>query len=243
MKTIQIVTPQNVLIEHELASVIMRGIAFILDQIIIFVFLIFAFVLLEFFAFGSAMEEIFLFIFIIPVYFLYSLLFEAYNYGQSLGKMALGLKVRRLDGNEVTFTEAITRWLMRVPDIFISAGSLAAILISSTERSQRLGDILAGTIVIRQVASTGISLENLMKINNTSNYSPVYPEVLQLKETDVVLIKQTLVRQNKYKNQAHDQAVSLLATRLKKLLKLTPKEKTNELFLKTLIKDYIVLTR
>jgi uncharacterized RDD family membrane protein YckC len=243
VKSIQIVTPQNVLIEHELASVVMRGLAFLIDQIIITLFLVFMYVFFEFVGITSLLEDLFVYIVMIPVYFLYTLLFEAFNYGQTLGKMMIGLKVRRIDGNEVTFTEAITRWLMRVPDIFISAGALAAILVSSTERSQRMGDILAGTIVIRQVANNNVSIDGLMKINTVENYQPRYPEVLNLAEEDVVLIKQTLLRFTKYNNVAHNEALDALVLKLKTVLRLEKVEQQKVDFLRTVIRDYIVLTR
>ena len=243
MKTIQIVTPQNVLIEHELASVVLRGLAFMVDQIIIIIFLVFSFLFLQFFHFGQGWEELFVYIVIIPIYLSYTLLFESLNYGQTLGKMLIGIKVRRLDGNEATFTEAVTRWLMRVPDIFISAGALAALLISSTERSQRLGDILAGTIVIKQVSGIGIGIKSLQRINSVENYQPVYPEVKQLKEADVVLIKQTLLRYGKHKNLAHENALNALVLKLKEVLQIEEIKQSKTEFLRTIIKDYIVLTR
>ncbi len=243
MKTIQIVTPQNVLIEHELASVILRAIAFAIDQVIIILFLIFTFIFVEMVGFRPLMSDMFLWIIVLPIYFAYSLLFEWLNYGQTLGKMMIGLKVRRLDGNEIGFTEAATRWLMRIVDIFVSAGSLAALLISSTERSQRLGDILAGTMVIRQVGGASITLENLLKINTVENYEPKYPEVQKLREEDVVLIKQTLVRYNKYNNDAHRKAVFTLSSKLEQMLEISAGKQAKQEFLRTLIKDYIVLTR
>jgi uncharacterized RDD family membrane protein YckC len=243
MKSIQIVTPQNVLIEHELASFILRGIAFAIDQVIIILFLVFAFIFIEILQLEALMSDMFLWIIVIPVYFTYTLMFEWLNYGQTLGKALLGLKVRRIDGNEIGFTEAATRWLMRIVDIFVSAGSLAALLISSTERSQRLGDILAGTIVIRQVPGSSIRLDNLLKINTVENYEPRYPEVQKLKEDDVVLIKQTLVRFNKHGNEAHRMAMIKLATKLENVLEISSGKLPRAEFLRTLIKDYIVLTR
>ena len=243
MKTIQIVTPQNVLIEHELASVILRAIAFAVDQVAIILFVVFAYVFAEILGMSGAMADMFFYVFVLPIYFLYSLIFEWRNYGQTLGKMMIGLKVRRLDGNEIGFTEAATRWMMRIVDIFATAGSLAALLISSTERGQRLGDILAGTMVIRQVPGNSVSLDQLLNINTKENYQPVYPQVQRLKEEDVVLIKQTLVRSSKYPNDAHKTAVNTLVKKLEGLLEISSDKMSQQEFLRTLIKDYIVLTR
>ena len=243
MKTIQLVTPQNVLIEHELAGVVLRALAFVIDQVAIFVFLIFMFVMFQLVGFTEELFQLSIFLFVIPVYFLYSLILEAYNYGQTLGKLMVGIKVRRLDGNEITFTDAATRWLMRVPDIFISAGSLAALLISSTERSQRLGDILAGTIVIRQTPGSTIPLDALLRISTVEDYEPKYPEVLRLDESDIVTIKQVLIRYNKYQNDAHKTAILALVKKLKSILDIDELNEKPSEFLRTLIKDFIVLTR
>ena len=243
MKTIQLVTPQNVLIEHELAGVVLRALAFVIDQVAIFVFLIFMFVMFQLVGFTEELFQLSIFLFVIPVYFLYSLILEAYNYGQTLGKLMVGIKVRRLDGNEITFTDAATRWLMRVPDIFISAGSLAALLISSTERSQRLGDILAGTIVIRQTPGSTIPLDALLRISTVEDYEPKYPEVLRLDESDIVTIKQVLIRYNKYQNDAHKAAILALVKKLKSILDIDELNEKPSEFLRTLIKDFIVLTR
>lgn len=243
MKTIQIITPQNVLIEHELASVVLRAIAFAMDQIAILLFVAFAYITVEIAGFSDFLSDLFFYVFVLPVYFLYSLLFEWRNYGQTLGKMMIGIKVRRLDGNEIGFTEAATRWMMRIVDIFATAGSLAALLISSTERSQRLGDILAGTMVIRQVAGNSVNLDQLLKINTTENYRPQFPQVQRLKEDDVVLIKQTLVRYGKYQNTAHKEALNALVRKLENVLEISSDKMNPQEFLRTLIKDYIVLTR
>lgn len=221
----------------------LRGLAFGLDQFFLLLFFLFSFLLISSFGITGTVVDLYFFIFIIPLYFLYSLLFEIYWYGQTPGKRLVGIKVRRLDGNEITFTEAATRWLMRIPDIFLSAGALAGILIHSTERQQRMGDILAGTIVIRQNPTQSLSFENLLKINSSHDYNPKYPQVVRLEEEIVVLIKQTLLRYNKHQNAAHREAVNALADKICDILGIEIERETKAQFLKTVIKDYIVLTR
>jgi len=243
LRNIQILTPQNILIEHEHAGVVLRALSFILDQFFIILFFLINFLLLVSFELSGAVLDMYAYIVIIPVYFLYSLLFESFMYGQTLGKRVVGIKVRRLDGNEITFTEAATRWLMRIPDIFLSAGALAAILINSTERQQRMGDILAGTIVIRQSPASGLKIENLLKLNATNEYQPVYPQVARLDEDLVVMVKHALLRYNRYQNAAHNQAVDKLADKLCQILEIEHINETKPQFLRTIIRDYIVLTR
>jgi len=87
------------------------------------------------------------------VYFLvtfgYFVLFETLDSGRSLGKRALGLRVVRLDGTGVGFLASLVRNLVRVlyeiPVFYLVDGGL----ILGTSRNQRLGDLLAGTIVVR----------------------------------------------------------------------------------------------
>lgn len=243
MKTIKILTPQNVLVEQELAGVVLRGLAFVIDQLVMIAFIIFSIIFLTVVLDNGSNGILYIYIVFLPVYFTYSLFFDVYFYGQTLGKMAVGIKVRRLDGNEILFTDAVTRWLMRIPDIFISAGALAAILINSTERQQRMGDILAGTIVIRQNPGKGLQLDNLLKISTITDYSPLYPEVIRLEEDVVVLAKQTLMRASQKPNDAHRMAIKNLAAKICEGLQIEMKSQSHTEFLRTVIKDYIVLTR
>jgi uncharacterized RDD family membrane protein YckC len=80
----------------------------------------------------------------------YFVLFETFDSGRSLGKRALGLRVRRLDGSGVTFRASLVRNLMRILYAFPIFYLVDAALILWTQRNQRLGDLLAGTIVVRE---------------------------------------------------------------------------------------------
>lgn len=243
MKTIRIVTPQNILIEHELGTATLRIVAFVIDQIVLIIFLLFFYLVLAGFGANTLLGLFSTYLILVPIYLGYTLFFEWLNHGQTLGKMLTGLRVRKLDGSEIGFTEAATRWLLRIIDVYATVGSLAALLISSTERAQRLGDVLAGTMVIKQVTGKGLAVQNLLKITSTETYQPKYPEAVKLREEDVVLIKQTLLRAKKYNNGAHREAILLLRQKIATLLQITPKEPSPELFLRTVLKDYIVLTR
>jgi uncharacterized RDD family membrane protein YckC len=81
----------------------------------------------------------------------YFVLFEWAWAGQTPGKRRLGLRVIREDGRPVTFWEASARNLVRILDMepfpFYSVG-LVSVFVSS--RDQRLGDLVAGTVVVRE---------------------------------------------------------------------------------------------
>jgi uncharacterized RDD family membrane protein YckC len=67
-------------------------------------------------------------------------------FGATLGKYLLGLRVRGEDGNGVGVGAALVRNFVRIIDVFCGLG---AVLIWSSSRRQRLGDLLARTVVVR----------------------------------------------------------------------------------------------
>lgn len=248
MQTIDIRTTQNVTIEYELATLRERIFAFLIDGIIILaMYLGLLFLLLG--AFGSLLLES-----TMLLYFIYGLLpvvgFMAYQFlsevlanGQSWGKRAMGIKVVRIDGLEPGLSDYFLRAVFQLVDSILSLGVLAALLISSSPKNQRLGDMTANTTVIRVRHNTRFQLQDILKISSIEDYTPQYPEVRRLSEQDMLLIKHLIARQRQYNNPAHNAAVNEAAERLKIVLDL-PEVPQNKIdFLKTLIRDYIVLTR
>ena len=75
---------------------------------------------------------------------------ETVTRGRSLGKLAFGLRVVRDDGGPVRFRQALTRGLLAVVEIYLTFGSIALISSLANPRGKRVGDILAGTYVIRE---------------------------------------------------------------------------------------------
>lgn len=85
----------------------------------------------------------------------YSVLFETLSRGRTLGKMSLGLRVVRDDGGPIRFRQALTRALAGAIVDFgpVLAWSAVALFVSLfSPRSKRVGDYLAGTVVIRERA-------------------------------------------------------------------------------------------
>jgi uncharacterized RDD family membrane protein YckC len=84
----------------------------------------------------------------------YFILFEWLWGGQTPGKRLLKLRVIREDGRPITLWEAIARNLLRifdsVPGFFVPIYSVGLIVIFLSKRDQRVGDIFAGTVVIRE---------------------------------------------------------------------------------------------
>ena len=80
----------------------------------------------------------------------YPVAMETATRGRTLGKMALGLRVVREDGGPVRFRQAFVRGLLSVVEIWISLGSIAFIASLASSQGKRLGDHLAGTVVVRE---------------------------------------------------------------------------------------------
>ncbi|GAA3630198.1 RDD family protein [Microbacterium awajiense] len=70
---------------------------------------------------------------------------ETATRGRSLGKLAVGGRIVRTDGGAAGFRQAFIRALVGVFEIWFTLGAVAAIVGAFTPRSQRLGDLLAGT--------------------------------------------------------------------------------------------------
>ncbi|MEU6448046.1 RDD family protein [Streptomyces sp. NPDC046979] len=83
---------------------------------------------------------------------------ETLSHGRSLGKMACGLRVVRDDGGPIRFRHALVRGLIGVIEILMTFGVVACIASLVSARGRRLGDVFAGTLVVRErvpVASAG----------------------------------------------------------------------------------------
>jgi uncharacterized RDD family membrane protein YckC len=79
---------------------------------------------------------------------------ETLSRGRSLGKLAAGLRVVRDDGGPIRFRQAMVRGLVGVFELYLVTGAPAVICSLADRRGRRLGDLLAGTYVIRERAGS-----------------------------------------------------------------------------------------
>lgn len=248
MQTIEIRTTQNVTIEYELASLRDRMMAYFIDFLIVSVVYFFLVILL-FNIFPNSMMESnsglsFIFAFLPVGFFLsYQLFSEIFSNGQSWGKKSIGIRVVRVDGQEPSLGDYLLRAVFLIVDVMMSIGTIAIILISSSPKRQRLGDLTANTTVIRSKQAMQFRLGDILKISSLEDYEPQYLQVRKLSESDMLLIKNAVFRYQKYRNPAHGDVIRDLVAHLQDILEIEEKPKNKVEFLKTLIRDYIVLTR
>ena len=172
MNKIEITTTQNVTIEYALSGFIYRAVAFFLDVVILVVSCSLLALLVNL-VFGKA-AEIATYFTVTPVFFFYSLAFEQFNNGQSLGKMALKIRVIRIDGEKAAFQDYFMRWIFRGLDLYASLCSIAGFGVLASSKNQRLGDFLANTVVVRIEKNERMKLQNLLRLNKLKNPKYVF---------------------------------------------------------------------
>ncbi|MEU2333785.1 RDD family protein [Streptomyces sp. NPDC013172] len=80
---------------------------------------------------------------------------ETLSHGRSLGKLACGLRVVRDDGGPIRFRHALVRGALGVVEILMTFGVVACIASLVSARGRRLGDVFAGTLVVRERVPVG----------------------------------------------------------------------------------------
>ncbi|GGS83549.1 MULTISPECIES: RDD family protein [Streptomyces] len=80
---------------------------------------------------------------------------ETLSHGRSLGKMVCGLRVVRDDGGPIRFRHALVRGLIGVIEILMTFGVAACIASLVSARGRRIGDVFAGTLVVRERVPAG----------------------------------------------------------------------------------------
>lgn len=248
MSSIEIHTTQNVTIEYDSATLWERLIAALIDGIIVLAMYLLLTLLIVSAGERNLIETDqgwMLFIGLLPIagFMLYNFLLEILGNGQTWGKKAMGIKVIRLDGKEAGLSDSLLRAVFYIVDGLLTLGILGSIMIASTAKKQRLGDMTANTTVIKLKPNLRFGLEDILRINTLENYEPLYPGVRQYSEEDMLFIKNVLSRYRKHPNAAHRQVIQELVTTIQQQLGLTSVPNDQPEFLRTLIRDYIVLTR
>lgn len=232
---ISVRTAQNVDIEYAPAGLLDRILATLIDYCAIagisFPLVYLAIVLSE-----SLGDLWYIYVAFLPLLF-YHLVCEAAFNGQSLGKKALRLQVARLDGRRLSFWHCLLRWAFRLVDISIAGGAVAVISIICTRRSQRLGDMAAGTTVIRRVRASASALSDPYEAPD--DYEVVFPQAALLSDSDLRVIREVLAET---KRRADYSLLPPLATRVKTITGIST-DLPNLQFLETLLRDASHLAR
>lgn len=228
-----IITGQFVRISQTPASLGERFLALLIDYILIGLYLYSTLALISWFQTSTDFTvTIFLIMIYLPV-LLYSFLCETFNHGQSLGKRLMNIRVVKADGSTPSIGSYLLRWLLFPIDFFFTGG-IGILSILLTKNSQRLGDLAAGTMVIKEnnYRKIHVSLDEFDYL--TKNYHPTYPQAADLSLEQVNVITRTLQSGKKDRMQR----IAQLARKVQELLSVTPHESNQEHFLETILRDY-----
>lgn len=232
MERVGINTAQNVAIDYRLASVGDRILATLLDYAVFLVYFLVIILIANFeFWHGKSESIAFWTLLSLPIMF-YDLLCELLMNGQSFGKQIMKIKIIKLDGSRPGFGSYLLRWLFRIVDTVGFSGVVALITILVNEKGQRIGDIAAGTTVIKLAKRLTLNDTILSKVK--SDYNIIFREVEQLTDKDILTIKTALnygLKHNKW------DVINKTAERVIKTLDIKTELKPIP-FLNTIVKDY-----
>ena len=199
---------------------------------------------------------------LLPV-LLYHIIMEITMNGQSIGKKVMGIRVVNEIGGRPSISQFLIRWLLRVSDLWIALLLIMIIsnpdlgrnlettfiilaalvflitdivLVVSSKKGQRIGDILAKTILIR--INTKSNIEDTVFIDVADSYVPSFPQIMQLSDKDINAIKSILETARK-KGDFHmaEAACHKIKSHLKIDSNMPPFD-----FLDVLLKDYNYLS-
>lgn len=112
----------------------------------------------------------------------YFVVFEVLNHGRTPGKAMFHIRVIAVDGQPVGFGQSMVRNLLRLVDLFPLFPVLGPIAILASERNQRIGDLAAGTVVVRDRTPTvgDVAIPVLDPAAQTWDVSAVTPDELEM---------------------------------------------------------------
>lgn len=257
MAIITINTPFNIDLEFKVADFGKRVVAWIIDVVIITVYYYIVVKLFgdSFFEKGGIGTLAAFILIVVPV-IVYQLVFEIFFNGQTPGKKAAGIKIIDKEGNEPTWGQFITRWLLCLGNLFIISlpyliiympWAIVAfmfiylpdvIVLLISQKSQRIGDLAAGTVVIDAAYKTNIS-ETIYQEIEVMDYKPMFPEVMRLTDRDINGIR-NLLNIKKPGKDTETYTMQVVA-KIKKVLNIETDMEGGD-FLQQLLFDYNFLT-
>lgn len=214
MPVIQIATPFNIDIEFEVAEFHKRLLAYLIDFILLITYMLsMLYLLFGGFRLGEGSIGFVILVILLPMLF-YTLLSELWLGGQTLGKKVLSIKVVSLDGGEPTLGQYLLRWFLRFYEWgfiiftlfwhngfigfgFLLLGGITSIIVMVlSAKSQRLGDLVADTVVVNTKSNLTVH-DTIFQHVAQNDYKVTFPEVMKLSDRDINTIKGVIIQSRK----------------------------------------------
>ena len=228
----QIITGQYVRIEQTPAKMKLRLLAYLIDIALLVGYVLFwTYVTSSLhYSLGPTAQII---VIVLPI-LLYQPLCETLAGGQTLGKYLLKTRVVSTDGSQPSVGSFLLRWLL-IPVDLMFAGAIAAFSMLITPRRQRIGDLAAGTMVIRLTTYNDIRVRLDEFAFVREGYQPTYTEAQQLTPEQADLIARTLADGSTSRYHRLSQLSAELHEQLQIPRQMPPR---HERFLTTLLSDF-----
>ena len=237
MDNFQIETAQNISINQNVAHVTTRIGSFLIDLLIIFAYNFLIILFFQIIGYKPSFNEAILYLIVnLPTTF-YSLIFEVAMNGQTPGKYLNKIRVVKIDGSKPTLGNYLTRWLLRIIDLWFFTCSVAVFTILFNGKGQRLGDIAAGTTIISE--RKRVKLRDTLVEDLQEDYTPTFPQVTVLSDKDMHTIRELYT---KAKRKGNHKLIMKLHIKVVELTKIKSDLKAME-FLEIIIKDYYYYTQ
>lgn len=261
MGVIKVPTNFNIELEFEVPEFFKRLIALVIDMVVQYFYIRIAYEIYKsLYSTDDPLNGIWMFLFL-PV-MVYHLMLEITLNGQSIGKKIMGLRVVDEFGGKPSISQFLIRWLLRVSDLWIVliiiivfSGNVGGnpeqlfavlfglaflatdiVLVVSSKKGQRIGDLLAKTIIIN-VRTRG-NIEETVFQEVADNYVPSFPQIMQLSDKDINAIKSILETARKKGDYNMAEAA---AAKIRSHLKIESSTPAFD-FLDVLLKDYNYLS-
>lgn len=223
-------TSQNVLLEYEPASLGERILAAIVDYLVIFGWFILVISVPAQLHIRTGNVYVVCVMFPIVVY---DLLSEWLLNGRSIGKIALGIRVVMLDGSQPGLGAYLIRWLFRIIESAAFIGGIVPVItIAVNGKGQRLGDMAAGTTVVKLKAA--VSLDEVLLHPFDESYVVQFPDVRLLSDRDISIVREAL-------RIGDDVIMTRTADKVKDVTGINS-QLPNRVFLETVVSDYQFIT-
>jgi uncharacterized RDD family membrane protein YckC len=238
MSVLAVSTPFNIDLELVIAPFGRRMFAWLLDSAILVVYFYgFYSIVYSKLSFDEGLAAVVWILgFGIP-WAMYDFLQEYFFNGQSIGKRALGIRVVDLQGNEPSASQCILRQVLRTVDFTITLGLCALISSLISKNGQRVGDVVAGTLVIEKTPRANLT-ETIYIPVERETYQVRFPAVMRLTDRDINGIRTLLAAKPTRDTMTYAATVSLrIQTVLGIETDLEPRD-----FMQQLLEDYNFLS-
>ena len=237
-------TPEGVTLEVPLAGVGSRFTAGVIDQVLRWMVLVALVILVAFVddsrgtSGGVVLATLLVGFFLVQ--FAYDVLFETLGSGRTPGKRWTGLRVVRVGGHPVGFVASAVRNILRIVDALPGFYLVGILCVMFTRSNQRLGDLAAGTVVVRERARSRALPQPLPQQQSLATSGPAAADsalwdVSAISAEEMTTVRLFLDRRPTLAPEARDRIAREMATRLGPKVVGPPRQWQPEAFLEYLL--------